>query len=115
MGHGQKIPIFQPISELFSWQGDRIELISFALSQVSSDSSLDYPQGAFWRQTNSNYFEAKPLLEGHTKYLLRIYHGIENEFDNKDKLITMTLFDGGEILIKSRGIKEGFNKKKTFF
>ena len=31
------------------WKSGQIE-IHFALSQASSGTSLDYPQGAFWRQ-----------------------------------------------------------------
>ena len=37
------------VLDLFSGQRDRIEMISFALSQASSETSLDYPKGAFWR------------------------------------------------------------------
>ena len=58
----QNIPIFDNVLDVFSRQGDRIELIPFALSQASSDTSLDYTQGAFWRHKISDYFDTIPLL-----------------------------------------------------
>ena len=50
------------MSDVFSGQGGRIELIPFPLSQASLDTSLDYPHGAFWRQIISDYCAPIPLL-----------------------------------------------------
>jgi hypothetical protein len=44
------------------WQGGCIELIPFAMSQASWETSLDYPNGAFWRQQISCYSDPIPLL-----------------------------------------------------
>ena len=60
----QNIPIFVHVLDVFSGLGYRIELIPFPLSQASWDTSLDYPQGAFWRQKLSDYFDPIPLLWG---------------------------------------------------
>ena len=62
LGHQQNIPIFQHVLDVFSGQGGRIELIPFAMSQASWDTSLDYPHGAFQRETISDYSDAIPLL-----------------------------------------------------
>ena len=62
LGHRQNIPIIQHVLDVFSGQGGRIELIPFAMSQASWDTSLDYPHGAFRRETISDYSDAIPLL-----------------------------------------------------
>ena len=62
LGQRQNIPIFQHVLDVFSWPGDRIELIPFAFSQASWDTGLDYPHGAFWRENFSNYSAPLPLL-----------------------------------------------------
>ena len=76
LGYFQNIPIFMHVLDVLSGQGDRIGLIPFALSQASRDTSLDYPQGAFWRPKMSNYFDAIPPLGGHEKK----YFGRKNTF-----------------------------------
>ena len=43
-GQLQKTPIFLQVMDVFSGQGDQIELISFSLCQVSQDTSLEYTQ-----------------------------------------------------------------------
>ena len=58
---------FNHILDVFSSWGGRIKLIPFALSQASGDTSLDYPQGVFWRQKISDYFDPIPLLRGPEK------------------------------------------------
>ena len=60
----QNIPSFTHILDVFSGLRNRIELIPFALSQASRDTSLDYPQGVVWRQQIFTYFDATPLLWG---------------------------------------------------
>ena len=49
-----KMAIFQQFLDIFSAQGDRINLWSFACYQASWDSSLEYPQRVFW---NISFFE----------------------------------------------------------
>ena len=41
---------------VFSWQGDQIELIPFALFQASSDTSLEYPQRIILRTLKFLFF-----------------------------------------------------------
>jgi hypothetical protein len=60
----QKLPLLAHILDVFSRLRNRIELIPFALSQGSRDTSLDYPQGLVWRQQFFTYFDATPLLWG---------------------------------------------------
>ena len=62
LDHGQNFPNFQHVLDVFSKADGRIELIPFALSQASCDTSLDYPQRVFWRQIFFNYSAPIPLL-----------------------------------------------------
>jgi hypothetical protein len=39
----QNIPIFMNVLDVFSGEGDQMELIPFALCQASQDTSLEYP------------------------------------------------------------------------
>ena len=60
----QNIQSFGHILDVFSGVPNWIELIPFALSQASRDTSLDYPQGVFWRQQLFTYVDSTPLLWG---------------------------------------------------
>jgi hypothetical protein len=50
------------ILEVFSRQGDRIELIPFALLKASSDTSLEYPQRIILRTLKFHFFRVDPPL-----------------------------------------------------
>ena len=56
LGKRQNIPIFLQYFDVFSGQGDRIQLIPFALSQASRDTSLDYPQHIIPRTLKFHFF-----------------------------------------------------------
>ena len=54
--HCQNIPIFLHVLDVLSGQGDRIELIFFALFQASPDTSLEYPQHIILRTLKLHFF-----------------------------------------------------------
>ena len=68
--HWPKTAKFDHIFDVFSGQGNRIELIHFALSQASWDTSLDYPQHTIPRTLKIHFFMVDPLLWDPYKYLL---------------------------------------------
>ena len=47
--------------DVFSVLNDWIELISFALSQVSRDTSLEYPQQGFLRNSKNEFLKDLPI------------------------------------------------------
>ena len=61
------------ILEVFLGQCCRNELIPFALSQASWDTSLEYPHGPFWWQQISKYFALCPLFGTWKKYFANKY------------------------------------------
>ena len=63
-GHCLNITIILHVLDVFSGQGDRIDLIPFALCQASWDTSLEYPQHIIPRTLNSHFLGGWPPLEG---------------------------------------------------
>ena len=62
LGQRQNIPIFEHVLDVFSRQGDQIELIPFALSQAGCDTSLDYPQHIIPITLKFHFFMVDPPL-----------------------------------------------------
>ena len=69
LGQCQNIPIFWHILVIYSEQGTRIELIPFAMSQASRDTSLDYPQHIITKSLKIHLFKDRlpPPLGGPLK------------------------------------------------
>jgi hypothetical protein len=59
---------------VFSSQGDRIELIPFALSHASWDTSLDYPQHIITSTLKFHFFWGWPPFEGAPKMFVDDKH-----------------------------------------
>ena len=59
-GRHLNTPIFMRFGDVFSRQGDRIELIPFALCQASWDTSLEYPQHIIARTLKFHFLGADP-------------------------------------------------------
>ena len=73
--HWPKTAKSDHILDVFSGQGGRIELIPFALSQASWDTSLDYPQHIIPKTLKFHFLWLTPL-EGP----LKIYYDEQNLF-----------------------------------
>ena len=61
----QNVSTFRHIMNVFSVLSYPIELIPFALSQTFWDTSLEYPQHAFLRNSKNNFYKGLPFKKYH--------------------------------------------------
>ena len=61
----QNMSTFLHIMDVFSLLSYPIELIPFAMSQASLDTSLEYPQHGFLRNSKIEFFNSLPIKKCH--------------------------------------------------